>query len=419
MANYGSRVLLHLVRLQRVRINEIGPLERVHEIKTNLRDANFWFAVKVFALTNYLSSRGGGIPPAMLRLYALLAERGAEVVLAAGDPPDQAQYMKVISYRTHGPKTFGFSLELLNILDRERPDLVHLHGLWTYGSIAARIWTRKTGHPLVVSTHGMVDPWALRHGALKKWIAGAAYEWANLRDASCIHALTEGEVKALNDWGFRENIIKIPNGVDLPKRTYSPQSSKRVLLYLGRLHPKKGIAETLIAWSRFQKEVAIDPARWQLAIAGWDDGGHLDRLCQLVKTYGIEKYVKFVGPVFGDTKESLYATADATILASYSEGLPMTVLESWACGKPVFMTEHCNLPEGFKTGAAFKISTEPQNIAEALITVLPDRARLIGAGEAARALAEGSFNWAKVSERWFSLYSSLICSHNRKPLPTA
>jgi poly(glycerol-phosphate) alpha-glucosyltransferase len=367
--------------------------------------------VKIVALTNYLSARGGGIPPAILRLYASLAERGAQIVLAASDPPDQPQCTRAIIYRTFGPKSFGFSPDLLNILDRERPDVVHLHGLWTYGSIVAQIWKRRTGNPVVVSPHGMVDQWALRHRALKKWIAGTAYEWANLRNASCIHALTEGEVKALNDLGFRDHVVKIPNGVDLAKTIVWRESSRRTLLYFGRLHPKKGIAHALIAWSLFQKKPNIDPGRWQLVVAGWDEGGHLNELHELVRKYDLEEHVKFVGPAFGATKDSLYASADAMILASHSEGLPMTVLEAWAFGKPVFITEQCNLPEGFSAGAAFKITTDPNNIAEVLTSVLPDRARLMSAGQASRALAESSFNWIKIADTWFSLYSSLVRVH--------
>ncbi len=364
--------------------------------------------MKVVALTNYLSERGGGIPPAILRLYELLAERGVEIVLVGGDPPRRAPTSKVIVYQTIGPKSFSFSPHLLNILGRERPDLVHLHGLWTYGSIAVQIWKRQTKKPVVVSTHGMVDPWALRHHALKKCVAGVAYEWANLRRASCIHALTEGEIKALNDLGFHEHIVKIPNGIDLPKKVGSHESSKNTLLYLGRLHPKKGIAETLIAWSLFQKASVVDPARWQLVIAGWDDGGHLVELQEIVRKYDLQEYVKFVGPVFGEAKDSLYASADAVILASHSEGLPMTVLEAWAFAKPVFITEQCNLPEGFRAGAAFKITADPESIAEALTRVLPDQTRLISAGQAARTLAETSFNWIRISETWLALYSSLL-----------
>jgi glycosyltransferase involved in cell wall biosynthesis len=135
--------------------------------------------------------------------------------------------------------------------------------------------------------------------------------------------------------------------------------------------PKKGIAETLIAWSLFQKARGIDPTRWLLVIAGWDDGGHLGQLYEIIDHYSLREHVKFVGPVFGSAKESLYANADATILASQSEELPMTVLEAWAFGKPVFMTEQCNLPEG--AGAAFKITTEPKIIAEPWSTCYPIR----------------------------------------------
>jgi len=367
--------------------------------------------IKVVVLTNYLSARAGGIPTTLLRLYELLADR-MEIVLAASEPPDQVPSTRVVIYRTLGPKSFGFSFDLLNILERERPDLVHLHGLWTYGTIAAQIWKRRTGNPVVVSPHGMADRWALRQGALKKWIAGAVYEWANLRNASCIHALTEGEVKALNDLGFRDHVVKIPNGVDLAKTIDWPESSRKILLYLGRLHPKKGIAQALIAWSLFQNKPDIDPGRWQLVIAGWDEAGHLDELYEIVRKYDLEEHVKFVGPAFGATKESLYASADAMILASHSEGLPMTVLEAWAFGKPAFITEQCNLPEGFRAGAAFKITTDPNNIAAVLTSVLPDRARVISAGRAARALAESSFNWIKISDTWFSLYSSLVRVRN-------
>src|SRR5262249_4542475 len=137
-------------------------------------------AIKIFALTNFLSSRGGGIPSAILRLYELLATRGVEIVLAAGDAPDHATRTGVAIYKVLGPKSFALSPDLLTILNRESPDLVHLHGLWTYGSIAAQIWKRRTGNPVVISPHGMLDPWALRHRALKKRIAGAAYEWATL-----------------------------------------------------------------------------------------------------------------------------------------------------------------------------------------------------------------------------------------------
>jgi poly(glycerol-phosphate) alpha-glucosyltransferase len=145
-------------------------------------------------------------------------------------------------------------------------------------------------------------------------------------------------------------------------------------------------------------------------IAGWDDGGHLQELREIVRKYELEAHVEFVGPVSGAEKDSLCSGADAFVLASHSEGLPMTILEAWAFAKPVFMTEHCNLPEGFKAGAAFRITTEPKDIAATLVNVLPDRARLMHAGKAGRALVEASFNWKEICESWLSLYSSISAS---------
>ena len=344
----------------------------------------------------------------MLRLYELLAGRGVEVVLAASDGPDHAPWATQALYRTWGPRTFSFSPNLLSILGRQRPDLVHLHGLWTYGSIASQIWRTQTGKPVVISPHGMIDRWALQHHSLRKRIAGAAFEWSNLRRATCIHALTEGEAKSLKDLGSYNNIIQIPNGVDLPSAVEESEPAQRTLLYIGRLHAKKGIAETLVAWSLFQKKLAVGPSRWRFLIAGWDDGGHLAELHRIVDCYNLGDHVKFVGPVFGNIKQSMYASADATILASHSEGLPMTVLETWASGKPAFITDECNLPEGFRAGAAFKITTDPQNIAEVLAEILPNRDRLQSAGKAARSLAERSFSWKNIADSWLSLYTSLV-----------
>src|SRR5215470_18652259 len=111
--------------------------------------------MKILALTNYLSARGGGIPAAMLRLYESLAAKELDIVLVAGDAPDHIKTkFRVVLCKTIGPRSFAFSPDLLKILDRERPDVVHLHGLWTYGSIASQVWKQRTGNPLVVSPHG-------------------------------------------------------------------------------------------------------------------------------------------------------------------------------------------------------------------------------------------------------------------------
>jgi glycosyltransferase involved in cell wall biosynthesis len=362
--------------------------------------------MKVLALTTYLSERGGGIPSAILPLYDRLCSKGIEVVLVAADKPARPVKPCIVTFQTVGPRSFGFSWELSRILERESADIVHLHGLWSFGSVAVQLWNWRSEKPFVVSPHGMVDRWALRHQALKKTVAGAAFEWRNLRNAARIHALNESEKKSLETLGFTD-VVTIPNGVNVPARIEVARAEKKIVLFFGRLHPKKGIAETLVAWSIFQRETRIAPEEWRLVIAGWDDGGHLNDLKKIAGKLGISEHVEFFGPIFGAEKEALYASAHALVLASHSEGLPMTVLEAWSHGKPAFLTDQCNLPEGFESGAAFRITTEPDNIAATMISVLPDTARLLDAGKAARALAIRSFDWDEICHRWVSLYRSL------------
>jgi poly(glycerol-phosphate) alpha-glucosyltransferase len=362
--------------------------------------------MKVLALTTHLSERSGGIQSGVLPLYERLCAKGIEVVLVAADKPTRPVKPWIITFQTVGPRSFAFSWELPRILERESADIVHLHGLWSYGSVAVQLWNWRSGKPVVVSPHGMVDGWALRHHALKKAVGRAAFEWRNLRNAARIHALSESETKSLQTLGFT-NVVTIPNGVDLPTRIEPARAEKKIVLFLGRLHPKKGIAETLVAWSIFQRENQIAPEEWQLVIAGWDDGGHLNDLKKIVEKLDIREHVEFRGPIYGAEKEALYAGAHALVLASHSEGLPMTVLEAWSHGKPAFLTDQCNLPEGFASGAAFRITTEPDNIAATMVSVLPDTARLFAAGRAARALVMRSFDWDQICDRWVSVYRSL------------
>jgi glycosyltransferase involved in cell wall biosynthesis len=160
---------------------------------------------------------------------------------------------------------------------------------------------------------------------------------------------------------------------------------------------------------------------WVLAIAGWDQGGHeaeLQRFCtemglEWVKstegTNGSLEYegaeVMFLGPQFGEGKAACYRDCDAFILPSFSEGLPMVVLEAWAYSKPVLMTPECNLPEGFFTDAAFRIETNPQSIAQGLCSLVEAPSSALELmGSRGRTLVLEQFSWPVVAEEMARLY---------------
>jgi len=158
---------------------------------------------------------------------------------------------------------------------------------------------------------------------------------------------TDQERRHIRDYGLRNPVCVIPNGVDLPEDHQAPvlppwsdriPADAKVLLYLGRLHPKKGLPNLLQAWSMARRAVLAQARDWHLGIAGWDQGGHEADLRAQVSAAGLSKCVHFLGPQFGAGRAAAYRNAQAFILPSFSEGLPMAVLEAWAHSLPVLMT---------------------------------------------------------------------------------
>ncbi len=358
-----------------------------------------------------------------------------------------------------GPQALGYSSTIGNGLSASDPDLVHTHGIWQWPSAAVHRWHRRFRKPYIVSPHGMLDPWALAHSAWKKRIVSALYESSHLRDAACIHALCQSEAESIRAFGLTNSICIIPNGVDLvDSRTLEKETNKserKLLLFLGRLHPKKGLTNALRAFGAIRAQRA-GPQRfeeWQFVIAGWDQGGHqaeLKRLCDAIgliyadipaveflgasgtgrrqltavenpwdvtdasthpKPRKVQPSVSvlFVGPVFGVQKDHILREADAFILPSFSEGLPMSVLEAWSYGLPVLMTNHCNLPEGFASHAAISIDVHTESITEGMLQLFRSPgAELRSIGMNGRSLVEREFTWPKVAAQMKEVYSWMI-----------
>ncbi len=147
----------------------------------------------------------------------------------------------------------------------------------------------------------------------------------------------DSEARAIRSYGLRNPVCVIPSGVDLPADdppgppAWAPEAGgHRVLLFLGRLHPKKGLLNLVRAWAKVQADRPAGAADWVLVIAGWDQGGHEARLRRLIDELGAAGTIRLVGPQFGDQKAASLAFADAFVLPSLSEGLPVAMLEAWS-----------------------------------------------------------------------------------------
>jgi poly(glycerol-phosphate) alpha-glucosyltransferase len=320
--------------------------------------------------------------------------------------------VQVTTGQVQGPQGFGYSPTYHLALAKIQPDIVHVHGLWMYASAAALWWGAKTGAVCVVSPHGMLDRWALANAAIKKRIAGALYQDRHFRNSCCLHAVGEAEYQAIRDFGLRNPVCVIPNGVSLPGpdveapawRAGLPADAQ-VLLYLGRLHPKKGLMNLLRAWAA----CATDPHRWHLVIAGWDTDGHGTELKDLAKSLDVTASVHFVGAQFGTDKAATFNAASAFVLPSLSEGLPVAVLEAWSYRLPVLMTPQCNLDVGFEVQAALPIQPDPQIIAHELQYLLRmGAAERAAMGDAGHRLVVRQFTWPSQAGRMAALYHRLL-----------
>jgi poly(glycerol-phosphate) alpha-glucosyltransferase len=240
------------------------------------------------------------------------------------------------------------------------------------------------------------------------------YEDAHLEGAACIHALCDAECDAIRGYGLRNPVAVIPNGVDLPDLSAlvaEPEWSRllptgaKVLLFLSRIHPKKGLVQLIDAWASARRRRVSGIDKWYLVIAGWEQGGHQVELEQRVRALHLEGLVLFVGPQFGAEKAASFRRADAFVLPSYSEGLPMAVLEAWSYGLPVAMTPECNLPEGFAAGAAIRLVPEGDGMVDGLATLFGiNEAERHALGQRGRRLVEQKFVWKRIGAEMTEVY---------------
>jgi len=368
--------------------------------------------IKLGILTSSVSRNAGGLYNSVRQL-ALQLHHSAKIdiqVFGLADEytsKDLSKWGKipVQAFNISGPLSLGYAPTLRQALHDADLDLYHAHGIWTYPSLAGLQWAKQTKKPYLISPRGMLDAWALQNSRWKKRLISRLYENAHLQGATCLHALCESEARSIRAYGLQNPICVIPNGVFLPPESkpvatqWEVPDDAKVLLYLGRLHPKKGLLNLLYAWDMNHD--------WYLVIAGWDQNGHENELKMLCRKLGIQDRVIFAGPQFNTDKHASYSRANAFILPSFSEGLPMVILEAWSYGLPVLMTPHCNLPEG--VGAAIEVEANQESIAQGLnaLFLMSDNERQT-LGLCGRKLVAEQFTWPKIAAEMRSVYEWIL-----------
>ncbi len=315
-------------------------------------------ALKILQLVHTLDPSVGGVAAAVLSLSRGLAKRGHKIDIVVLDDPN-APWLADIGLPVHalgaGLTSYRYSSKLLPWLKKHGGgfDRVIVNGIWQYLSFAA--WRRyaKSPIPYVVFPHGMLDPWfketfPLKH--LKKWLYWPWADYRVLRDAASVIFTSEEErlLARKSFWLYRAHEKVSPLGVETPTppsaegrenffHRFPELRDKRMLLFLGRLHPKKG-CDILIEGLAQMADQSVS-----LVLAGPDQVGWQAELQRRVGDLNLQSRVVFAGMLQGEMKQVALVVADAFVLPSHQENFGMAVVEALAVGLPVLISNRINI----------------------------------------------------------------------------
>lgn len=354
--------------------------------------------------------QGGGLGRAALDLHLQLLQDGSISHLVATRSPDfDAAWPGTVQYPRTGLRKAYFAKNLGRDADAliGDMDVIHGHGFYVYPNWAIGSRAVSKNKNLVYHPHGMFEPWILRRSRWKKRLVSFLFENRNMRRCRLWRALTVGEADQIRQQGFTAPIVVAPNGVrledydaclpaagtgglSLPGRALE----KNRLVFMARLHPKKGLDLLVSAWARLKEH----HAQWELLIAGPDEDGYRATVETMIRQFDVASATTLVGSVTGAAKRELLKNADLFILPSYSEGFPVTVLEAMACRVPVIGTHGCNFVELQTKGGGWLCLADADSVCKALQAALQSSAaERKERGQAARKLVEQRYTWPAIA----------------------
>jgi glycosyltransferase involved in cell wall biosynthesis len=289
------------------------------------------------------------------------------------------------------------------------PDIFHDSGLWWRHNRMIAATARRRGRPVVVSVRGMLEPAALNHRAWKKRLAWHFYQRHNLEKAAALHVTSDLEAKSVRALGLRSKIACIPNGISVPAQCPVRDLTRpKRMVFLGRLHPIKGLPMLLEAWAR------IRPTDWFLEITGPDEGGYRRRLEDQVEALNLNGTVCFTAPVGGAEKKALLARASVLVLPSYSENFGVAAGEALAEGLPVIATHGTPWAALESEGCGWHVATNVDGLERGLRNAFAaPQQQLTEMGRRGHAFAARAFSWNRVAGEMVALYQNILATNDR------
>jgi glycosyltransferase involved in cell wall biosynthesis len=295
--------------------------------------------------------------------------------------------------------------------------VLHQHGIWPAFSRVTLHWRTRLRKPSVVAPHGSLDPEALIYSRWKKALAATAYERQNLERASCLHATAHGELRHFRNFGLRNPVAILSNGVsdawlsshgdsDRFRAAHGLPGETRLLLYFSRVHRKKGLL-TLV------EAIARNPRRvdgWQLVVAGPDDDPrYFARVAAFIADHRLSNRVHMVGELRGQERRDAFAAAEMLVLPTRSENFGLVIAEALGVGVPVITTQGAVAWAGLaRERAGWWVEPDLPALEEALLAATAmSKEDLAEMGARGRSLVLRNYRWETVARQTLALYSWL------------
>lgn len=319
----------------------------------------------------------------------------------------------------HMPRDFALSPRLARWLRSHvrNYNIVNIHGFFNYpNTVAARI-AHNAGVAYIVRTCGMLDPWSLQQSRLEKMTFIKLFGNSILRDAAAISFTTQEEAKKAYKVTSQTNNFIIPLGVnafeDLTENmtAFPLPSDKKIILFLSRIDPKKGIELLLLALARL-KNVRSD---FLAVIAGSGSTPYETKIRSLVKATGLTEVVRFVGFVEGERKHQLLKKATCFVLPSYQENFGISVAEAMAAGCPVIISNQVNIHAEVSAARAGKvIHCDSEDLFLTINKLIDDEATLQQMAANGRELVRRKYSWDLIVQETISMYQHCLQQHTRQ-----
>ncbi len=359
--------------------------------------------MKVLQIVGSIDKNAGGPSRSVTQTCQYVSQLNVEIELVTRPSENH------VSVNTSALYTLNFLsvrelIAFSKTLSKAEYSLIHLQHVWDpYIHIIARA-ARKNGIPYIITPRGMLEPWIMNRNPLKKKLAMLLYQRKDIEKATYLHATCEMEKENIRKLDFKNPIAVIPNGIEISNvKLKTEWKAVQNILFLSRVHPKKGIDLLIEAVAQLPATVL------HITIAGEGDAAYVEELKRLAIQRNVAHQFHFVGGVYGRQKWELYQQSDLFVLPTYSENFGIVVPEALYTGLPVLTTTGTPWQELETENCGWWIDLNVANLTNALNEALQLSAEeLKGMGMRGRKLVGEKYEIKSIAKEMKEFYTDVL-----------